>query len=81
MMSWSSTQPRSYGPAKVLAGEVLASQFDPISVLRFLEAVETRQCLIAARTNRPNDSSFRARSTARGRGWMRFDDKRGRIMG
>ena len=33
----------AFGPPEVLAGEVLAGRFDPISVLRFLEAIEQRQ--------------------------------------
>jgi hypothetical protein len=54
---------------------------DAILVLRLLERIETRQCLSAARTNRASDSRSPARSTARGCGWMRASDKRGRIEG
>ena len=54
---------------------------DAISVLVALERIETRQLLSAARTNRTSDLPFRARSTARGCGWMRASDKRGRIEG
>ena len=54
---------------------------DAISVLDALERIEQRQRLSAARTSRPSDRSFRARSTARGCGWMRAADKRGRVMG
>jgi hypothetical protein len=71
----------AFGPPEVLAGEVLAGRFEPISVLRYLEAIEQRQCLSAARNNRTSDSRSSARSTARGCGWMRATDKRGRIEG
>jgi ribosomal protein L37AE/L43A len=35
--------PATFGPPEVLAGEVLAGRFEPISVLRFLEVIEQRQ--------------------------------------
>lgn len=54
---------------------------DAISVLDALERIEQRQLLSGARTSRTSDLPSRARSTARGCGWMRAADKRGRVMG
>jgi hypothetical protein len=44
----------AFGPPEVLAGEVLAGRFDPISVLRFLEAIEQRR--------KPSAASFQWRT-------------------
>jgi hypothetical protein len=54
---------------------------DAIAVLRLLERIETRRNRLAERNNRTSDSRSSARSTARGCGWMRATDKRGRIEG